>query len=93
MAIFFAREELSVEGGALTLAIGVSKEGIDWDGEEVHIVCLSAIPVAVSAFYLRLVSGLAQTFAKKDARDNLLKSVDSVAMWKAIVKATRTTIR
>ena len=82
-----------VEGGALTLAIGVSKEGIDWDGEEVHIVCLSAIPVAVSAFYLRLVSGLAQTFAKKDARDNLLKSVDSVAMWKAIVKATRTTIR
>ena len=82
-----------VEGGALTLAIGVSKEGIDWDGEDVHIVCLSAIPVAVSAFYLRLVSGLAQAFSKKDARDNLLKSADSAAMWKAIVKATRTTIR
>ena len=82
-----------VEGGALTLAIGVSKEGIDWNGEDVHIVCLSAIPVAVSAFYLRLVSGLAQAFSKKDARDNLLKSADAAAMWKAIVKATRTTIR
>ena len=83
-----------VEGGALTLAIGISKEGIDWDGEnKVNIVCLSAIPVAVSAFYLRLVSGLAQAFAKKDARDGLLKASDSAALWKAIVKATRTTIR
>lgn len=82
-----------VEGGALTLAIGVSKEGIDWAGETVHIVCLSAIPVAVSAFYLRLVSGLAQAFAKKDSRDNILKSADSQALWKAVVKATRTTIR
>ena len=82
-----------VEGGALTLAIGISKEGIDWDGTKVNIVCLSAIPVAVSAFYLRLVSGLAQAFSKKEARDNLLKAEDAAAMWKAIVKATRTTIR
>ena len=83
-----------VEGGALTLALGISKEGIDWDGEnKVNIVCLSAIPVAVSAFYLRLVSGLAQAFAKKDARDHLLKAADSAALWKALVKATRTTIR
>ena len=82
-----------VEGGALTLAIGVSADGIDWDGEKVHIVCLSAIPVAVSAFYLRLVAGLSQAFSKKDARDNLLKAADSAALWKAVVKATRTTIR
>ena len=36
-----------VEGGSLTLALGVSKEGIDWAGEKVHLVFLSAIPVAV----------------------------------------------
>jgi len=82
-----------VEGGALTIAIGVSREGIDWEGEKVNIVCLSAIPVAVSAFYLRLVSGLAQAFAKKDARESLVKSADSAALWKAILKITRTTIR
>ena len=35
-----------VEGGGLTLAMGVSKEGIDWAGETVHLVFLSAIPVA-----------------------------------------------
>ena len=82
-----------VEGGALTLAIGVSREGIDWDGANVKVVCLSAIPVAVSAFYLRLVSGLAQAFAKKDVLDTLVRVGDSAGLWKAIVKATRTTVR
>ena len=82
-----------VEGGSLTLAIGVSPGGIDWDGEKVHVVCLSAIPVAVSAFYLRLVAGLAQAFAKKEVIDNLLKASDSAALWKLVVKATRTAIR
>lgn len=82
-----------VEGGALTLAIGVSKEGIDWDGTTVNIVCLSAIPVAVSAFYLRLVAGLAQAFSKKDVREVLVKSPDAATLWKSVVKATRTTIR
>lgn len=82
-----------VEGGALTLALGVSKAGIDWAGERVNIVVLSAIPVAVSAFYLRLMAGLAQAFAKKDARENLISSADSAALWKTLVKITRTTVK
>ncbi|MBQ5794951.1 MAG: PTS sugar transporter subunit IIA, partial [Kiritimatiellae bacterium] len=61
-----------VEGGGLTLAMGISKNGIDWDGEKVNIVCLSAIPVAVSAFYLRLMSGLTQAFSKEPNRNALL---------------------
>ena len=31
-----------VEGGGLTLAMGVSKEGIDWDGEKVNVIFLKA---------------------------------------------------
>lgn len=82
-----------VEGGALTLAMGVSKKGIDWDGEKVHIVFLSAIPVAVSAFYLRLMSGLAQAFSKAANRDAVLAAETPAALWKALVKATRTTVK
>jgi mannitol/fructose-specific phosphotransferase system IIA component (Ntr-type) len=82
-----------VEGGALTLAMGVSKEGIDWDGEKVHLVFLSAIPVAVSAFYLRLMSGLTQAFAKEQNRNALLSAADSAALWKALQKATRATVK
>ncbi len=82
-----------VEGGGLTLALGVSKKGIDWDGERVHIVVLSAIPVAVSAFYLRLMSGLVQSFGKKENLDAVLAASDSATLWKALVKATRHTIK
>ena len=82
-----------VEGGALTLAMGVSKKGIDWGGDTVHLVFLSAIPVAVSAFYLRLMAGLAQAFSKKDVRDAALASKDGSALWKALVKATRHTVK
>ena len=83
-----------VEGGGLTLAMGVSKKGIDWDGENtVNVVFLSAIPVAVSAFYLRLMSGLMQSFAKESNRSALLAAKDSAALWKALCKATRTAVK
>ena len=82
-----------VEGGGLTLAMGISQKGIDWDGEKVNIVCLSAIPVAVSAFYLRLMSGLTQAFAKEQNRKALLSAGDGAALWKALQKATRATVK
>ena len=83
-----------VEGGGLTLAMGVSKEGIDWgDGETVNIVFLSAIPVAVSAFYLRLMGGLAQSFAKEANRKAVLEAADAAALWKVLQKATRATVK
>jgi mannitol/fructose-specific phosphotransferase system IIA component (Ntr-type) len=82
-----------VEGGGLTLAMGISKTGIDWNGEKVNIVFLSAIPVAVSAFYLRLMAGLSQSFAKDANRAAVLEAKDSAALWKALQKATRTTVK
>lgn len=82
-----------VEGGGLTLAMGVSKQGIDWDGEKVHIVFLSAIPVAVSAFYLRLMAGLSQSFASDGAVKTAIDAKDSAALWKALQKLTRTTVK
>jgi mannitol/fructose-specific phosphotransferase system IIA component (Ntr-type) len=82
-----------VEGGGLTLAMGVSEKGIDWDGEKVHIVFLSAIPVAVSAFYLRLMAGLTQAFSKEANRKAIVSAADSAALWKALQKATRTTVK
>ena len=82
-----------VEGGALTLALGISKEGIDWDGEKVNLVFLSAIPVAVSAFYLRLVSGLVQTFDKDVNRKALLNAKDAKELWKALQRTTRPLVK
>ena len=82
-----------VEGGGLTLAMGISQKGIDWDGEKVNIVFLSAIPVAVSAFYLRLMAGLTQAFSKEANRKAVLGAKDAASLWKALQKATRTTVK
>ena len=84
-----------VEGGGLALALGVSKKGIAWDasGEIVHLVFFSVIPVAVSAFYLRLMAGLTEAFSKQDNREILLSAALPADLWKAFMKATRYTIR
>ena len=54
---------------------------------------LSAIPVAVSAFYLRLMAGLTQAFAKESNRKAAIEAKDPVALWKVLQKATRQTVR
>lgn len=82
-----------VEGGGLTIAMGVSREGIDWDGEKVHLVFLSAIPVAVSAFYLRLMAGISQAFAKEANRKAVLAAKDAAALWKTLCKVTRVSVK
>ena len=83
-----------VEGGGLTLALGTSRKGVKFDSaHSSNIICLLAIPTAVSAFYLRLVSGLAESFAKQQNRAAILSASDQDSLWKALTKATRYTIK
>jgi len=85
-----------VEGGGLTLALGLSRKGLRFGGSEeglVKIVFLIVIPTAASAFYLKLLAGLAETFVKADARKALLAEKEPDKLWKALVKVTRATIK
>jgi len=84
-----------VEGGGLTIALGVSKDGIVYDdsGTKVNFIFFSVIPVAVSAFYLRLMSGLTDAFTKKANRDLLAAAKTQAELWKALTKTTRATIQ
>lgn len=84
-----------VEGGGLTLALGISKNGIQWDdsGSDIRIVFFITIPTAVSAFYLRLMSGLTETFLKEQNRQALLEAETPTQLWKALTKATRYSIK
>lgn len=84
-----------VEGGGLTLAIGVSKKGVDWGGADgkVHVVVFSVIPVAVSAFYLRLIAMLAEAFGKKDNLETVKSCKTSSELWKSVLKATRYSVK
>lgn len=85
-----------VEGGALTFALGTSKEGLDLgapEGKPTHIVFFIVIPTAASAFYLKLLAGLTQTCRKPEARKAMLEETTPAALWKALVKLTRSTIK
>lgn len=83
-----------VEGGGLTLALGTSQNGIKFDEEHTaNIIFFLTIPTAVSAFYLRLVSGLSEAFLKQPNRASLLAATNSENLWKALTKATRYTIK
>lgn len=84
-----------VEGGGLVLTVGVSKKGVKFGapGDKLSKVFFyMVIPTAASAFYLKLLSGLTQSFASKEARDLLLKVKTQEELWKILVKATRKTI-
>lgn len=85
-----------VEGGALTLALGVAPKGVKFDPDgkaNTRIIFFMVIPTAASAFYLKLLAGLSQVFQKQENRDKLLEAETPEKLWKALVKTTRTTIQ
>jgi len=84
-----------VEGGGLTLTLGVSKKGIPFNdqGAIVHFVVFCTIPAAVSAFYLRLLAGLTEALLKPANRELLMAADTPEQLWKALIKATRYSIK
>ena len=84
-----------VEGGGLALAMGISRKGVKFNPKAPglsHLIFFIAIPTAANAFYLKLLSGLAQTFNGAEARKTLMAEEDRKKLWKTLVKLTRRAI-
>jgi len=62
-------------------------------GNVCNIIFFITIPTAVSAFYLRLMSGLTETFLKEQNREMILAAETPEQLWKALTKATRWSIK
>ena len=85
-----------VEGGGLTLALGLSAKGIKFDPARKvvsRMIFFIVIPTAASAFYLKLLAGLAETFSDSEARKSVQECKDAATMWKTLIKVTRATIK
>jgi len=84
-----------VEGGGLSLAVGVSDKGVKFEKNQKpsHINFFIVIPTAASAFYLKLLSGLSKAFSKKKNCDDMLAQTDPEKMWKVLARVTRTSIK
>ena len=84
-----------VEGGGLTLAVGLSAKGIRFSPESralSRIIFFVSIPTAASAFYLKLLSGLTKTFEKTAHREKLQAAETPEELWKALKSTTRAAI-
>ncbi len=84
-----------VEGGGISLAMATIAKGVKFNDASkslTRIVCFISIPTAASAFYLKLLAGLTQTFREEAARDLLLAAETPEELWKSLVKTTRLTI-
>ena len=85
-----------VEGGGLSMAVGISKKGIKFGGPGrslTRIFFFVVIPTATSALYLKLISGISRTFRDKEARDVLLEANSENDLWKVLMKLTRKTFQ
>lgn len=82
-----------IEEGVLTFAAGVSRKGIDWNGQPVNLVVFTALPVVASPFYVKLLAAFAKTFADGEKLPFVLATPDAKAMWKELNKATRVAVR
>ena len=73
-----------VEGGGLTLTLGIHKKGIKFDPSSrklTRIFFFMVIPTAASAFYLKLLAGLTQAFRKEENRERLLEAKTEEDLW------------
>ena len=80
-----------VEGGGLTLALGLSPKGVKFGPSRslTRIVFFMVIPTAASAFYLKLLAGLSQVFQKDENREKLLEADTPEKLWKTLVRLTK----
>lgn len=85
-----------VEGGGLTLALGISPKGIKFGPgakQLTKIIFFIVIPTAASGFYLKLLAGLAESFSSAAARKNVMAAKTPKDLWKALIKETRPTVK
>jgi mannitol/fructose-specific phosphotransferase system IIA component (Ntr-type) len=84
-----------VEGGGLTLALGMSRKGVKFGSPRkmTRLIFFMVIPTAASAFYLKLLAGLTTTFIAEESREKLMAETTPEGMWKTLCKLTRPTIQ
>lgn len=85
-----------IEGGGLIFAAGLKKQGVQFGAPQnklSKIVFFIVIPLAASAFYLQLITGLMQTLSDAKARDKFLVCKTPEKMWQVLSQLTKKTFQ
>ncbi len=84
-----------VEGGGLIFAAGLKKQGLQFGAPKnrlTKIVFFIVIPLAASAFYLQLITGLMESLREAPARNKILDCKTPEKMWTVLSQLTKKTI-
>jgi mannitol/fructose-specific phosphotransferase system IIA component (Ntr-type) len=84
-----------VEGGGLIFSAAMKGQGLHFGAprnRRTRILFFIVIPLAASAFYLHLITGLMETFSDTEARRKLLECKTPDKMWKILGQLTKKTI-
>ena len=85
-----------IEGGGITLSMGLSAKGIDFDGPDqtvANIITFVLIPTAASRFYLELLASVIRTFSSLETRKAIMKQHTVEGMWETLLSLTSDTIK
>lgn len=84
-----------VEGGGLIFAAGLKKQGLHFGAPKkrlTRILFFIVIPLAASAFYLQLITGLMESFRDTKTKEKLLECKTRENMWSVLNQLTKKTI-
>jgi mannitol/fructose-specific phosphotransferase system IIA component (Ntr-type)/DNA-directed RNA polymerase subunit RPC12/RpoP len=84
-----------VEGGGLIFAAALKKQGIAFGAPKNRlskIIFFIVIPLAASAFYLQLITGLMESLREATSRNKLLECKTPEKMWTVLSQLTKKTI-
>ena len=85
-----------IEGGGLIFSAGLKKQGLSLGAPKnrlTKIIFFIVIPLAASAFYLQLITGLMESFRETKPRNKLLDCKTPEKMWAALNQLTKKTIQ
>ena len=70
-----------------SIAVGISKEGIEWpteDGQNPRIIFLIVVPEEASDLHLRLLAEIARKIIHDEVRKNILESINEQGIINAL---------
>lgn len=79
--------------GSVICAIGLSRNGVEWAGESVHLVVFTSLPESPDPVYLRLMMAFSKSFSSERRMSEICESDTDQSFWDGLCKVTKTALK
>jgi len=74
--------------GSVVCAVGLSRGGVDWAGERVHVIVFTTLPGKPDPLYLRLMMAFSKSFSTEKRMSAICACETDQEFWEDLCKAT-----